>query len=121
MLITRPNHDIATNYLYYWSVILINLAKKRGMLVSDLAKERANPLEFTSVVTKTKPKLIVFNGHGDDSADTGQNNETLVQVDKNHYLLKGSVVYARSCKSAHKLGPKAVIVGYSAYIGYDED
>lgn len=121
MLITRPNHDIATNYLYYWCVILINLAKKRKISVSDLAKDRANALEFTSVVTKTKPKLIVLNGHGDESVVTGHNNEILIQADKNHNLLRGSVVYSRSCKSARKLGPQAVMAGCKAYIGYNED
>ena len=121
MLITRPNHDITTNYLYYWCIILINLAKKRKISVSDLAKDRANVLEFTSVVSKTKPKLIVLNGHGDKSVVAGQNNKILVQAGKNHNLLKGSVVYSRSCKSACKLGPQAIIAGCKAYIGYNED
>ena len=51
----------------------------------------------------------------------GYNNEPLVQVNKNHTTLAGSVVYARSCRSASKLGQQAVAAGCKAYIGYDDD
>lgn len=121
MLITRPNHDVTTNYLFYWSISLINLAKRRNIPISDLAQKRANLKEFTSVILKTKPTFIVLNGHGDDSVVTGYNNETLVDIDNSQSLLNGSVVYARSCKSARKLGPQAIISGCKAYVGYDED
>lgn len=121
MLITRPNHDVTTNYLFYWSISLINLAEERKISVSDLGQKRANLNEFTSVVLKTKPTLIIFNGHGNDTEITGHNNEVLVDIKSNYHLLKGSVVYARSCKSARKLGPHAILSGCKAYIGYDED
>lgn len=121
MLITRPNHDVTTNYLFYWSISLINLAEERKISVSDLAKKRANLKEFTSVILKTKPTLIVLNGHGDDSVVTGYNNEALVNTDNSQSLLNGSIVYARSCRSARKLGPQAVLSGCKAYVGYDED
>src|SRR3989344_6832419 len=117
MLITRPNHDFATNYLFYWSIALIEQAKRKNVPVSDLSKKRANVKEFTSVMKKTKPSLIVFNGHGNDTFVTGYNNEPLVQVNKNHTTLAGSVVYARSCRSASKLGQQAIAAGCKAYIG----
>lgn len=121
MLITRPNHDLPTNYLYYWSQELIDLAKKRGNSVIDLAKERANAKELTSVIKKVHPSLIVLNGHGNSSIVGGYDDEPLIIAGKNDALLNKAIVYARSCKSGDKLGPASIISGCRAYIGYDDD
>lgn len=121
MLITRPNHDPATNYLYFWSQELIYQAKKRNKKVVDLAKKRANAKEFNSVVKKIQPPLVVFNGHGDDSTVSGYNDEPLVSAGKNEFILKNIIVYARSCRSAKILGPKSIKAGCKTYIGYDDD
>ena len=121
MLITRPNHDMPTNYLYYWSQELIDLAKKRGDQVVDLAKKRANAKEFASVIKKVQPSLIVLNGHGNSSIVGGYNDEPLIIAGKNDVLLNKAIVYARSCKSGDKLGPASIKSGCRAYIGYDDD
>jgi hypothetical protein len=121
MLITRPNHDITTNYLFYWSIVLITTAERKKIPVTDLQKKRANIKEFTSVIKKTKPELVVLNGHGDSSTITGYDNEPLVKAGRNHDLLKGTTVYARSCQSAKQLGSTAVNTGCKAFIGYDDD
>jgi len=81
MLITRPNHDITTNYLFYWSTLLIEQAKKSGKVVTDLNQKRANAKEFASVVKKTRPAMIVLNGHGDHSTVTGYDNEPVTRFD----------------------------------------
>ncbi len=121
MLITRPDHDPTTNYLYYWSQKLIDFAGERGLKVVDLAKKRANSIEFASVIKKVQPSLIVINGHGNSSVVTGYNDEPLVTAGKNDALLNKTIVYARSCKSGEKLGPASVKSGCRAYIGYDDD
>lgn len=121
MLITRPNHDPTTNYLYYWSQELIDLAKKRGNQVIDLAKKRANAEEFASVIKKVRPSLVVLNGHGNSSIVGGYNDEPLIIAGKNEGLLNKAIVYARSCKSGEKLGPASIKSGCRAYIGYDDD
>lgn len=121
MLITRPNHDITTNYLYFWSKNLIDFAKKVGFSVVDLSKERANKEEFLSILTKVKPGLVVVNGHGNDSSVTGFDNETLLDTNSDLKLLRNKLVYARSCRSAKKLGRKTITKGCLAYIGYDDD
>lgn len=87
MLITRPNHDMTTNYLYYWSQKLIDFATRRSIWVVDLAKKRANAKEFASVVKKVRPPLIVINGHGNSSMVTGYDDEPLVIAGKNDGLL----------------------------------
>lgn len=38
LLITRPDHDLATNYLFFWSQFVIQEARKRQIKVLDLKK-----------------------------------------------------------------------------------
>lgn len=121
MLITRPNHDITTDYLYFWSKKLVDFAKEVGFSVIDLSKKRANAREFISVLMKVKPKLIVINGHGNESSVAGYNNEILLDTGSDLKLLKNKLVYARSCSSAKKLGKKTITEGCLAYIGYNDD
>lgn len=121
MLITRPNHDITTNYLFYWSTLIMVQATRSGKNIIDLSKQRANAKEFASVIKKTHPDMVVVNGHGNHSVVTGYNNEPLVEKGKNQDLLKNTIVFARSCQSASGLGPEAVKAGCKAYIGYNDD
>jgi len=71
LLITRPNHDITTNYLYYWSQKIIDEADKKGVKTVDLRGKRANKKEFTSIINKIRPRFVVLNGHGDNKSVTG--------------------------------------------------
>lgn len=121
MLITRPNHDITTNYLYIWSDFIIDCAEKLKKDIVDLVGERANQNEFVSIVKKVNPRFLFLNGHGDEETVTGFNNEPLVKLSENSELLYKKVVYARACSSAKKLGKEAVKKGCEAYLGYDED
>ena len=90
MLITRPNHDITTNYLYYWSIRIIEQAHKSHGKVVDLRGKRVNLKEFSSIIKKTKPSFMVINGHGDENTITGYNNEVLVRVGANETLFDDS-------------------------------
>lgn len=121
MLITRPNHDVTTNYLYCWSQKIIAQAAKSKQPIIDLKGKRANKKEFTEIIKKTKPAFIVINGHGDESSVAGHNNEVLVEVGVNEAVLSHAIVYARSCSCAKRLGPAVVAKGAKAFIGYSED
>ncbi len=121
MLITRPNHDLTTDYLFYWSKFIIEVAIKARLDVIDLQMKRANYSEFNSIVKKVGPKLIILNGHGNESSIGGYDDEILVETNKNSEILIDAIVYARSCKSAKKLGVESVRKGCRAYIGYNED
>lgn len=121
MLITRPNHDITTNYLYYWSSRIIDQADKSSEKVIDLKEKRATEREFTNIILKTKPSFIVLNGHGDENTVTGYDNKVLVRVGKNEKLLANAIVYARSCSCAKKLGPSSIAKGTKAFIGYTDE
>jgi hypothetical protein len=93
------------------------MATKKGMTIIDLQREKANRKEFTGRVRKTKPELVVLNGHGNPRCVTGHDNEPLVD-DKNSTILKETITYARSCSSAQILGQLCVKNGAKAYIGY---
>lgn len=121
MVITRPNHDVTTLYLFHWSKPILDQAKKHNISVVDLRADRANKKEFVSVIQKTRSKLVVVNGHGNSDTLMGQDNEVLVATDENEEIFSDRVVYARSCGSAKNLGPSCIAKGARAYIGYRED
>lgn len=121
MLITRPNHDITTNYLCVWSEFVVNCAKGLKKEVIDLFSKRANYNEFHSIIKKVKPKFLFLNGHGNDETVTGFDNEPILEASKDLEILFGRIVYARSCRSAKKLGKMSIKNGCEAYLGYDED
>lgn len=121
LLITRPNHDITTNYLYFWSTIIIQRARAVGLKVIDLKAERANKKVFVAIIQKVDPDIVLLNGHGNHQSVAGQDNEVLLQAHVNDSLLSNKIVYAVSCSSGRTLGKSSVQAGAKAYIGYSED
>lgn len=121
MLVTRPNHDQGTNYLYYWSSLVIGFAERIGLEVTDLSGKKANKKNMISYYKKYNHKLIFFNGHGHDNEITGYGNEVLVDDSKNSLDMVGSIVVARSCRCAKVLGKYLVDKGSNSFIGYIDD
>lgn len=117
LLITRPGHEPATNYLLHWSMSLIEMARDKNFDVSDLLREKANKIELTGRMKKIKPSLVVLNGHGSSSTISGHDDAVLVDS-SNANILSDAVIYARSCDSAAVLGQTCVDNGAKAYIGY---
>jgi hypothetical protein len=120
LLVTRPRHEITTNYLYYFAGEVIVHAKN-STEICDLRGSRANRKEFEGVVIKTNPDLLFLNGHGNSETVTGNDNEPILIADENDNLTKGKIVYALSCSSASRLGKTCVEKGARAYIGYSDD
>ncbi|MBI2431061.1 MAG: hypothetical protein HYV39_03540 [Candidatus Levybacteria bacterium] len=118
ILITRPDHDLITTYLFQWSEHVIHLANKKNIKVLDLSGKRANEKTFTSYMIKNEPVLVFFNGHGNEDVITGYNNEPLVAVNKNEKLLEKKIVYARSCNAAENLGELCIKNKTLVFIGY---
>ena len=54
LLITRPQHDETTNYLYFWAESVIEEAKKRNFEVLDLKGRKANAKDFVGRMKKVK-------------------------------------------------------------------
>lgn len=121
MLITRPNHDYATNYLFAWSKFILDAANKAKTSVVDLIGKRVTRKNFENYVKKLKPNFIMINGHGNNNFVCGQKNEILVKKGDNDNILNNTVVYARSCSSASGLGKACVKNVNTTYIGYDAD
>ena len=121
LLVTRPQHDETTNYLYYWSGQVIEEAKKRNFEVLDLKGTKANAKDFAGRLKKVNPGLLFFNGHGNSDSIAGHDDEILVSLDKNEKLLKDKIIYALSCSSAKNLGRSAIKNGAKSFIGYKED
>ena len=121
ILITKPEYDYTTRYLFAWSHYVAKEAIERGDYVVELERERANRQEFESVLEKIKATFIIFQGHGNETEITGQDSKTLVKINSNDHLFAGKIIYALSCRSALLLGKKIVKKGAKAYIGYVND
>jgi len=120
VLITRPNHDLATTYLYWWSKEIILKCLEKGIKYFDLKGKKASRKNFDSYLEKNNPSFIFINGHGSDKVVTGWDNETLLDV-KDKLNVKGKIIYARSCMAGDKLGPACVKNGAQAFIGYTKN
>ncbi len=120
LLITRPNHDLPTKYLYAWAGEVLKTAKKSKLKYTDLKGKKANLKNFTKAL-KQKPGFIFLNGHGSRTEITGYDNSPMLETGKNEELAKGTLVYAVSCQAGAKLGPAMVKAGAKAFIGYKED
>lgn len=120
LLVTRPQYDSGTHYLFYWSTLYVKFARSKGHQVVELDRKRANKKELTSVIEKTKPRLICFNGHGNYNLIVG-NEEILIKIGDNESLLSGSIVTVLACSSGKLLGPACIKTGTLAFIAYKED
>lgn len=120
ILITRPDHDLITTYLFHWSTFVIEEASKKDIKVLDLRGRKANRKTFISYIKEHEPILVFFNGHGNEDTITGYDNEVLVEANKNEELLVEKIVYARSCDAAKNLGRLCIDNGTIAFIGYEK-
>ena len=121
LLVTRPEFDTTTFYLSQWCKKPIDYARKIGIEIIDLQKEKADRSRVGRLIETKEPHFIIFNGHGDETTITGHKNEILIKAGVNEAVLKSTITYAISCSSARELGPAAVKAGAIAYIGYDDD
>lgn len=121
IIVTRPEHDLTTKYISLWAEEIINLARKKGIKVVDLKRDKANKLELSGRIKKLSPRALFINGHGNESCVTGHDNEVLIQDGDNQDLLKGKIIYAVSCKSGDVLGRSASELKGTVYIGYKDD
>ncbi len=121
-LVTMPNYDDATSYLFSYAKIVAEHAEKINIKTIDLKRPRLTRENFTSLVLKQDPLLIFFNAHGSESAIYGdkisESEEILVEENENHYLLKNRIVYARACWAARSLGMACVAGAGGCFIGY---
>lgn len=118
ILITRPKYEIATHYLYFWSVILIQEANKKGTLY-DLEKKKVNRKNIESYLRKQNPEIVILNGHGSEDCIVGNDDEIIISIE-NAGLLKDCNVYMRACSAGKILGKEIMKCGAKSFIGYKE-
>ncbi|MFH1376085.1 MAG: hypothetical protein ABIH25_00445 [Candidatus Woesearchaeota archaeon] len=120
-LITRPNYDDATGYLFYYAKEVIDYAKKIGVEFFDLVRPKLTKTNFISLLDKKDPVLVLFNAHGDDKRIYGDKikdkEEVLIEEGKNNSVLFDRIVYARACYSGLSLGENC-IGKKGCFIGY---
>lgn len=117
VLITRPNHDEATNYLYFWTSLVIKTITKKNITVYDLSSKKATQKNFVGYL-KHNPDFVFFNGHGATNLITGYKNEVLVDTNNVFLLSKTKIIYARACQAGKILGQCLINAGTKTFIGY---
>lgn len=120
ILITRPEYDAATFYLSRWSEAIIGEAKKKNVRVIDLHKDKANKERVVGTLEKTSVKLVIFNGHGSESAIYGQDDRAILEMSDTK-AVKDKIIYARACRAAVILGNNSIAAGAVSFLGYTHD
>lgn len=118
MLITRPEHDYPTAYFSLWSKEIITFAASRGINHIDLNGKKAVRKNLESYLSTHTPRLVIFNGHGNETCICGHNNEPLIILGDNEDMLNSAIVYTIACGAAKVLGLSCVEKGSRAFIGY---
>lgn len=120
-IITLPNYDDATSYLYHYSKKIVKEAESIGIKIIQFSRPRLRRRNVEKSIKKLNPSLVLFNAHGNDFAIYGDrinNEEEAIIIEKeNHYLLEGRITYARACWAALSLG-KACTKNGGCFIGY---
>jgi hypothetical protein len=104
ILFTRPNHDQITNYISQWSESIISLAKTKGFTIFDLPGNKADRQSLEKYLVSNKPIFLFLNGHGSSDVICGYNDEVLIDKNTKSSMIKGLIIYARSCNAGEHLG-----------------
>ena len=115
MLVTLPEHDLATLYSSKWSKEVIDVAERNGIHVTSIEGSNVTRNRVERAITSNKPMFLMFNGHGSDSMIAGHDFEPIIILGDNDNLLKDKIVHAFTCSSGRTLGARC---GASAFIGY---
>lgn len=116
-LLSRPRHDRPTHYLFHWAGLLIDEARKRGVRVIDLSKDKATLEKFQSYLAKQPIDVVILNGHGNQESVTGQ-GEVIISTGNGTDLLKDKKIFVRACDAGTILGKEIVEMGAKGFIGY---
>ena len=133
--VIRPlmkNPKDPTHITYQWGKDIIDYALTRGVDVLDITDPWVEYQNITPLLTKHRPDLIVYTGHGCNNYLATQNGCSFTngfpedvctqQCNKspNLRLFKNAVVVTFSCHSASRLGNCAIRYGARAYMGFTD-
>ena len=121
VLITLPNYDDATSYLYHYGKKVVEFAEARGISIVQFSRPRLRRKNVEKSIEKLDPSILLFNAHGNDFTIYGDKindqEEPIIVERENHKLLEGRITYARACWAALSLG-KACTENGGCFIGY---
>ncbi len=119
-LITRPNYDRETGYLFSFSKEIVGIVKNdKNIRLTELDGPNANRAKVEKGLCTSDNTLAFFNGHGDEETILGHNDEPI--LDKmNIGLSNGKIIYALACDSLSVLGKLSIRVKAKAYVGYGD-
>lgn len=118
LLLTRPRYDTPTHYLFYWTGLLIDEAKKNSVRVIDLDKSKAKKKKLHSYLEKQPIDMVILNGHGNQKAVAGEDNEIILSTGNGTKLLKNKIIFVRACNAGTILGKEIIQQGARGFIGY---
>ncbi|MFH1095318.1 MAG: hypothetical protein V1728_03815 [Candidatus Micrarchaeota archaeon] len=120
LLITRAKHNPDNEYLYTYSKEILDVAATEGWVAHKAEDTDATRKNVISRLSGTQYKLVVLNGHGEADLIRGHNDEILLTCD-DAALLRGTIVFFRSCDTISGLGRAAADKGGAkAAVGYAE-
>jgi hypothetical protein len=100
---------------------LVKLSKDLNHNTINKEHTEASKETVTKAISKFKPNLIMFNGHGSPEVICGHGNELIVSANENPEILANAITYSFSCSSASILGEEAVKKGAICFVGYEFD
>ena len=118
LLLTRPRYDTPTYYLFYWAGLLIDEAKKNSVKVIDLDRSKAKKKKLHSYLAKQPIDTVILNGHGNQKAVAGEDNEIILSTGNGTKLLKNKIIFVRACDAGTILGKEIMQQGARGFIGY---
>ena len=119
IILSLPRYDTVTEYLSQFSLEIENLGEVKGLAVKTIRDKSVTKKEFEKVVKKLNYNFLVLNGHGTHDSILGHNDEVIIKLGENEYLLKGRITYCRSCDAGAMLGKNCLdSSGNGCFIGY---
>jgi len=117
ILITSPKYDDGTEYLSYYSSLILKEINNNNIPVKNFEGKEANRGNVIKFLQKKNPKTLFINGHGDEKTLYGSHNLLLFSIE-DISLLKNKLIYARACSAGAFLGEKIVENNNGCFIGY---
>ncbi len=119
ILIGRCRHDPRVKYPFYWMERVISEARKLGFDVIDLKDDKFDNERLKRLLYTKQPFMVILCGHGDGYSVSGHDDQKVMELCNEDYLLKNKIVYMISCSTFNELGKSARTKGCKCFIGWD--
>lgn len=118
ILLTLPDHDDLTRYASAWSEkILLDTAERVGIKPIIVKGKNVVRSHITQDINSKNPKFLFFNGHGSSTSICGYDNEELIVLGENDYLLNNKIVHVLACDAGMTLGKECKSKAFIGYAG----